>query len=89
MNSFQNTIHEATRITTHTNALIDPVLVSDNMRGESGTIDVEQTLSDHKGIYICLRSSAIQNQSYERKVWVYKNADFETLNSLVRNTDWN
>jgi hypothetical protein len=50
--SFQNTIHEATRIATHTNTLIDPVLVSDNMRGEvmeSGTIDVEQTLSDHKG----------------------------------------
>lgn len=31
-------------------------------------------------------SRAIQNQSLERKVWLYKNADFDTLNILIHTT---
>ena len=61
--SFFNTIHEATRITQHTNTLLDPVLVSGFSQCDvldSGTIGVEHTLSDHKGTYIYLKSHATQ-----------------------------
>ena len=56
--SFFNTIHEATRITQHTNTLLDPVLVSGFSQCDvldSGTIDIEHSLSDHKGTYIYLK----------------------------------
>ena len=62
--------------------------IDDNVL-DSGTISVEHTLSDHKGTFIYLKSGAIQNQSYERKIWAYQNADFDKLNSLINDTNWN
>ena len=49
---FFNKIHEATRITQHTNTLLDPVSVSGFSQcdvKDSGRKGVEHTLSDHKG----------------------------------------
>ena len=90
--SCTNTIHESTRITQHTNTLLDPILVSGFRQGDvldSGAIGVEKTLSEHKCTYIYLKSSEIQNKSYERNVRLYKDADFDKLNTLIRDTDWN
>ena len=45
--SFTNTIHKATRITQHTNTLLDLILVNGFVQGDvldSGAIDVEKTL---------------------------------------------
>ena len=90
--SCTNTIHESTRITQHTNTLLDLILVSGFRQGDvldSGAIGVEKTLSEHKCTYIYLKSSEIQNKSYERNVRLYKDADFDKLNTLIRDTDWN
>lgn len=47
-------------------------------------LEIERFISDHQ-----LNSCAIQNQSYERKVWLYRNAYFDTLNTFIQSTDWN
>ena len=38
-------------------------------------------------VYISVKTSICYNGAYERKVWLYKNADFDMLNFLITNTD--
>ena len=56
---------------------------------DSGTLVVDPNISDHKCTYISIKTSVSYNKAYERKVWQYKNADFDKLNLLIKNTDWN
>ena len=56
---------------------------------DSGTLVVDPNISDHKCTYISIKTSVNYNKAYERKVWQYKNADFDKLNLLIKNTDWN
>ena len=87
--SLFNTIHEATRITQNTRKLIDPILVTEDISYfDSGTIDIESSVSDHRGTYISMKTSVNYNNAYNRQVWMYKQADFNKLNTLIKNTDW-
>lgn len=49
---------------------------------------MDSSVSDHKATYIALSSSLNYNRSYKRKVWIYKDADFDKLNSLIQHCDW-
>lgn len=49
---------------------------------------MDSSVSDHKATYIVLSSSLKYNRSYKRKVWIYKDADFDKLNSLIQHCDW-
>ena len=51
---------------------------------DSGTLVVDQNISDHKCTYISIKTSVSYNKAYERKVWQYKNADFDKLNVLIK-----
>ena len=82
-------INEPTRVVENSATRIDPVLVSDACRVlESGTFQVDNSISDHKATYVLLKSSLSLSKSYTREVWNYKNADFDTLNELVGKFDW-
>nr|XP_022313371.1 uncharacterized protein LOC111118283 [Crassostrea virginica] len=86
----ENTIYEPTRVTQNTSTLIDPILVTNEVTVfDSGTLVVDPNISDHKCTYISIKTSVSYNKAYERKVWQYKNADFDKLNLLIKNTDWN
>ena len=50
---------------------------------------MDQNISDHLCTYISVKTNVCYNGAYERKVWLYKNADFDKLNLLITNRDWN
>lgn len=49
---------------------------------------MDSSVSDYKTTYIAFSSSLNYNRSYKRKVWIYKDADFDILNSLIQHCDW-
>ena len=58
--SLRNVITEPTRVTVNSSKFIDPVIVSDACTVlDSGTMDVDEFVSDHKATYISIQ---IQNQ---------------------------
>ena len=86
----ENKISEPTRVTQSTSTLIDPILATNEVSVfDSGTLGVDQNISDHLCTYISVKTNVCYNGAYERKVWLYKNADFDKLNLLITNTDWN
>ena len=53
-----NIIQHATRITQKTSTLIDPILITDNFTVfDSGTIEVDGSISDHRGTYVYIKSN--------------------------------
>ena len=86
----ENKISESPRVTQSTSTLIDPILaIYEVLVFDSGTLGVDQNISDHLCTYISVKTNVCYNGAYERKVWLYKNADFDKLNLLITNTDWN
>lgn len=84
-----NVIKEPTRITLNSSTLIDPVLVSDTcVILDSGTIQMDNEISDHKATYVCLQIPFCLSKCYYREVWNYKNANFSQLNDLIRQYNW-
>ena len=62
-----NVIDEPTRITPNVATLTDPVLVSDSCRVlDSGTINVDGFISDHKATYVSIRINVFQHLTTEK-----------------------
>ena len=81
--SLRYVLNEPTRVTINSSTLIDPVIVSDACTVlDSGTMDVDEFISDHKATYIAIQISIKISTSYMyyREVWNYRNADTERLN---------
>ena len=88
--SLRNVISEPTRITSTSQSLIDPIFISESCcLVESGTMPTESEVSDHKITYVSVKSNSGKTQPYYRTIWNYKRADWENLNTLIRNFDWN
>ena len=86
--SLKNVINEPTRVTDNSATLIDPIIVSDVVETlDSGTLDVDGFISDHKATYISIQISINLSNSYFREIWNYKTADFNSLNNLIQNFD--
>ena len=63
-----NVINEPTRIGPKTSRLIDPIIVSDSCDIlDSGTITVDNEISDLKATYVCLQIPICLSQSYYRE----------------------
>ena len=87
--SLKNVINEPTRVTDNSATLIDPIIVSDVVETlDSGTLDVDGFISDHKATYISIQIGINLSNSYFREIWNYKTADFNSLNNLIQNFDW-
>ena len=60
-------------------AILDPIIIPDDMPFlDSGTIDVFP-ISDHKTMYIRVPTTYQRNLTYTRLVWLYKRANFALL----------
>ncbi len=85
----RNVITDPTRVTKTTRTLLDPMILSDDVASiHSGTVDFDNTISDHKGTYAYLDFQLSMNKSYKRVVWCYKHGDYAKLNKLINDTNW-
>ena len=85
-----NVINEPTRIAENSTTLIDPVLVSDACTVlDSGTLTIDNAISDHKATYVSIKIFVNTIRSYYREVWSYKKAGYNRLNNLIEAHDWN
>ena len=67
--SLRNVLNELTRVTINSSTLIDPVIVSDACTAlDSGTMDVDRFISDHKASYIAIQISIKISTPYYREV---------------------
>ena len=77
-----NVINEQTRIAENSTTLIDPVLVSDACTVlDSGTLTIDNTISDHKATYVSIKIFVNTIRSYYMEVWYYKKADYNRLDN--------
>ena len=84
-NSMQNTIQSSTRL----EALLDPIIIPEDMAFlDSGTIPTPATVSDHKATFIRIPFPYTCGRSYERLIWLYKNANIEQFKELISSFDW-
>ena len=71
--------------TTGNGTLLDPVLISAECNVTfSEVIDVCREKSDHNATKISLQISNYLQKTYQRTIWMYKNANFEKFNKLIR-----
>ena len=87
--NLENVIRDPTRITDHSQTLIDLILKSFEIATfDSGTLDIDKNISDHRATYISVVLKYEIKRAYQRKVWLYKQADFQKLNQLLLEYDW-
>ena len=85
LNSLVNVVSDPTRI----NALLDPIIINDDLTFlDAGTIKVPAHISDHSATFITLPFQYEPKSPYTRTVWSYNLADFNALNTTIRNFDW-
>jgi hypothetical protein len=69
--------------------LLDPVLISADCNVTfSEVMDVCREKSDHNATKISLQIPNYLQKTYQRTIWMYKNADFEKVNKLIRQLNW-
>ena len=84
----QNIITAPTRVSLTRASLLDPIIISDACSYSfSDVIDVDRDISDHKACVVDFNFGTSPN-SCTRKVWCYKDADYEKFNNLINNVDW-
>lgn len=89
INNLENIIKEPTRVTPLTATLLDVVIVSEDVDVlNSGTLQVDPSVSDHSAVYMFISFSYSHETSFKREVWNYKMGDYEKLNDLISSTDW-
>ena len=83
--NLRNVIKEPTRF----GALLDPILVSnDNICIDSQVIEIDREISDHDATVINIKIPCLIKNSFLKKVWLYKNADFDKLNQEISGYPW-
>ena len=85
LNSLNNVISEPTR----QHALLDPIIIHNDMSFlHHGILEIPPEISDHSATYLYLPFQYPLHRSFTRKVWLYKNANFELLNNKILQFDW-
>ena len=86
LNSLKNVIEVPTR----GNAILDPIIVQTDFNFlDSGILSVPSQISDHNATFIVLPFSYSIEHTFERKIWLYDKANFESLNNKIELFDWN
>ena len=77
LNSLHNIISEPTRQL----ALLDPIIVHEDMSTLSqGIIQVPNEISDHCATYVHTSFEYPLHDTFTRNVWIYKDANYELFN---------
>ena len=73
----------------NSSTLIDPIIISDPCQIlDSGTISVDNSVSDHKATFVSVKPKAPFNKPYFGEVLNYNNTNFEELNDKIRQYNW-
>ena len=81
----RNTIHEPT----HMGSLLNPIFVSNcNLLIDSEVIKVERNINEDDAALINLNIRQYVRTTLKRKVWLYREADFPSLNNAIYDYDW-
>ena len=85
INSLKNVIENPTRV----QALLDPIIIPIDMPYlDADTILVPSNISDHKATCISIPFYYEINSSFERTIWLYSRADFNTFNNKLMEENW-
>lgn len=85
-----NQICDPTRYGNNSFSLLDPILVTDSVAVlEANTIPIERSISDHDPAYIVFSCGYSNATSFKRKVWLYKQGNYDLFRDRILNTDWN
>ncbi|CAC5397759.1 unnamed protein product [Mytilus coruscus] len=55
---------------------------------DKDTIPIDRGISDHDGTYVTINCGFTSSRTYKRKIWDYKNGDFDLMNQKVLRTNW-
>ena len=85
INSMMNVIIEPTR----QQAILNPIIIPEDLPFlDSGSLDVPDSISDHKAAYITLPFQYDTEGAFNRLIYLYKNANFTLLKQKLSNCDW-
>ncbi len=89
MKNLRNVISEPTRVTNTTSTLLDTVIVNEDVDVvDSGVVEFDSKINDHRGTYVNINTQLCNNISYKWEIWCYNKGDYEMLNYVIENTDW-
>ena len=89
INDLSNVITQPTRVIDNSSILTDPIIVTQNFTIlDSGVLDVPHNISDHKATYISIPFTNISPSIVTRKIWFYKRGDYNKMNDLIREFNW-
>ncbi|CAG2201827.1 unnamed protein product [Mytilus edulis] len=91
INGLINIIDKPTHFDTRTGntSLLDPILVTDSIPVvDKDTVPIDRKISDHDGTYVTINCGFTSSRTYKRKIWDYKNGDFDLMNQKVSRTNW-
>ena len=84
-------IDSPTRFSAFSHSCIDHIFtnMSSHIITDSGVLP-RDVCFDHSPVFVNIRlNSNIKNKSYKRKVWNFKNADFDKSRTTLQNISWN
>ncbi len=85
----ENKIYDPTRYGHNSFSLLDPILVTDSVTVlESNTIPIDRNISDHDPTYIVVDCGYKCGASFQRKVWLYNQGNWDLFRDRVSDTDW-
>lgn len=85
VNSMKNIVTEPTRGI----ALLDPIITPfDQIILDSGVMDMPPNISDHSATYVTIPFDYILHNTFKRKIWLYKRANYTELDNKINNFDW-
>ena len=85
LNSLNNIISQPTR----QHALFDPIIIHSDMSFlHQGILEIQSEMGDHCATYLYLPFQYPLHISFNRKVRLYKNTNFELLSNKMLQFDW-
>jgi hypothetical protein len=87
--SLVNIISKPTRITEHSNNLLDPIIISDTMNYiYSDVLKIPSEISDHDASVAFLQWPKSVVGSFKREVWLYDQVDQQKCIDKLEMVDW-
>ena len=89
--NFIQLIDSPTHFSAFSHSCIDQIFtnMSSHIIPDSGVLP-RDVCFDHPPVFVNIRlDSNIQNKSYKRNVWNFKNADFDKFRTTLQNISWN
>ena len=84
-----NIISKPTRITTHSNTLLDPIILSDTMNYiYTDVLKIPSEISDHDASVAFLQCPKSVSVSFKREVWLYDKVDKQKCIEKLEIVDW-